>query len=118
MWNLAQDYALYADLFKRKGNLPQAKEKLKQAIEIYKECGADGWVEMAQTKWQSLDNTHVFITDSIYILPITIIQPKDKSGTFQELLEGYNSCPLQISHIKYQMIKKLLGREYLTWAQG
>jgi tetratricopeptide (TPR) repeat protein len=45
MWNLAQDYALYAELFKRKGDLPKAKEYLSQAIEIFKECGADEWVE-------------------------------------------------------------------------
>ncbi|PQP35458.1 hypothetical protein C6A37_02405 [Desulfobacteraceae bacterium SEEP-SAG9] len=45
MWFLAKDYFLYADLFKRKGDLPKAKENLKKAIEIFKECGADGWVE-------------------------------------------------------------------------
>ncbi|MFQ5484696.1 MAG: hypothetical protein ACE5DO_05095 [Desulfobacterales bacterium] len=45
MWNLGKDYALYADLFKRKGDLPKAKENLNKAIEIFKECGADGWVE-------------------------------------------------------------------------
>ncbi len=45
MWNLARDYALYADLFKRKGDLPKAKENLSKAIEIFKDCGADGWVE-------------------------------------------------------------------------
>jgi hypothetical protein len=44
MWNLARDYALYADLFKRKGDFPKAKEKLNTAIDIFKECGADGWV--------------------------------------------------------------------------
>jgi tetratricopeptide (TPR) repeat protein len=44
-WNLARDYALYAELFKRKGDLPKAKENLTKAIEIFKECGADGWVE-------------------------------------------------------------------------
>jgi class 3 adenylate cyclase/tetratricopeptide (TPR) repeat protein len=44
-WNLARDYALYADLFKRKGDLPKAKENMSKAIEIFKECGADGWVE-------------------------------------------------------------------------
>ena len=44
-WNLAQDYALYAELFKRKGAQSKAKEKLKKAIKIFKECGADGWVE-------------------------------------------------------------------------
>ncbi len=43
--NLAQDYALYADLFKRKDDLPKAKENLNKAIEILTECGADGWVE-------------------------------------------------------------------------
>ncbi len=45
MWNLAQDYALYADLNKRKGDLPQAREKLIKSVEIFKECGADGWVD-------------------------------------------------------------------------
>jgi tetratricopeptide (TPR) repeat protein len=45
MWNLARNYALYAELFKRKGDLPKAKENLTKAIEIFKECGADGWVE-------------------------------------------------------------------------
>jgi tetratricopeptide (TPR) repeat protein len=44
-WNLARDYALYAKLFKLKGDLPKAKENLTKAIEIFKECGADGWVE-------------------------------------------------------------------------
>jgi tetratricopeptide (TPR) repeat protein len=42
---LGKDYALYADLHKRKNDLPKAKEKLTKAIEIFKECGADGWVE-------------------------------------------------------------------------
>jgi tetratricopeptide (TPR) repeat protein len=45
MWHLARDYALYAELFKRKGDLPKAKENLSKAIEIFKACGADGWVE-------------------------------------------------------------------------
>jgi len=45
MFFLAKDYALYADLFKRKEYIPKAKENLTKAIEIFKECGADGWVE-------------------------------------------------------------------------
>jgi len=45
MWYLARGYALYAELFKRKGDLPKAKENLSKAIEIFKECGADGWVK-------------------------------------------------------------------------
>jgi tetratricopeptide (TPR) repeat protein len=42
---LAQDFAQYAELCKRKGDLAMAKEKLSKAIEIFKECGADGWVK-------------------------------------------------------------------------
>ena len=45
MFFLAKDYALYADLFKRKKDIPHARENLAKAIEIFKECGADGWVE-------------------------------------------------------------------------
>jgi tetratricopeptide (TPR) repeat protein len=44
-WQLAKDYALYSELFKRKKDLSQIKEKLNKAIEIFKECGADGWVK-------------------------------------------------------------------------
>jgi len=32
-------------LFKRKGDRLKAQENLGKAIEILKECGADGWVE-------------------------------------------------------------------------
>ena len=41
---MGQDYALYSELFKRKDDKPKAKENLTKAIEILKECGADGWV--------------------------------------------------------------------------
>ena len=43
MWSLGGDYAFYAELFKRKGNHSKAKENLAKAIDIFKECGADGW---------------------------------------------------------------------------
>jgi tetratricopeptide (TPR) repeat protein len=45
MYFLGEDYALYAELFKRKGDRLKAQENLGKAIEILKECGADGWVE-------------------------------------------------------------------------
>jgi len=45
MFHLGQDYALYAELFKRRGDRSNARENLGKAIEILKECGADGWVE-------------------------------------------------------------------------
>jgi class 3 adenylate cyclase/tetratricopeptide (TPR) repeat protein len=47
-WSLAQDFAHYAELYKRKGDLAMAKEKLSKAIEIFKECGADGWVKKSE----------------------------------------------------------------------
>jgi len=45
---LGLDYASYAELLRRKGDLPGAREKLNTAIEIYRECGADGWLKKAQ----------------------------------------------------------------------
>jgi tetratricopeptide (TPR) repeat protein len=48
MLNLGKDYALYAELFRRKGDRLKAQENLGKAIEILKECGADGWVEKAE----------------------------------------------------------------------
>ena len=45
MWQLGRDYAVYAELFKRKGDRQRAKENLNKAIEILNECGAEGWVE-------------------------------------------------------------------------
>jgi len=44
MFSLGVDYALYAELFKRKGDRLKAQDNLGKAIEILKECGADGWV--------------------------------------------------------------------------
>lgn len=44
-WFLAKDYTIYAELFKRKRDLQKTRENLSKAIEIFRECGADGWVE-------------------------------------------------------------------------
>jgi tetratricopeptide (TPR) repeat protein len=43
-WQLAYDHALYADWFKKKGDIQGAKEQLTKAIDLFRECGADGWV--------------------------------------------------------------------------
>jgi class 3 adenylate cyclase/tetratricopeptide (TPR) repeat protein/ribosomal protein L40E len=43
-WNLGKDHALYADWFKKKGDIQGAKEQLTKAIDFFKECNADGWV--------------------------------------------------------------------------
>ena len=44
-FSLGQDYVLYADVFKRKGDQSKTKQYLNQAIATFKECGADGWTE-------------------------------------------------------------------------
>jgi hypothetical protein len=44
-FHLGLDYALYADLLKRKGDPSKAREALVKSIKILKESGADGWVE-------------------------------------------------------------------------
>ncbi|MBW1768926.1 MAG: hypothetical protein JRJ65_18005 [Deltaproteobacteria bacterium] len=54
MWNLARDYALYAELYKRKGDLSKARENLTKAIQIFTECGADGWVERYEKELASV----------------------------------------------------------------
>lgn len=40
---LAKDYALYAKLLKRRGDLVAAEEKLSASIQTFRSCGADGW---------------------------------------------------------------------------
>ena len=54
MFHLGKDYALYADLFKRKGDRLKTRENLGKAIEIFKECGADGWVEKYEKELTTL----------------------------------------------------------------
>ena len=49
-FSLGRDYALYAEWHKRKGDRPLAREKMGTAIEILRECGADGWVEKSTEK--------------------------------------------------------------------
>jgi class 3 adenylate cyclase/tetratricopeptide (TPR) repeat protein len=45
MFNLGKDYVFYSDFLKGKGDKSNAKENLGKAIDIFNECGADGWVE-------------------------------------------------------------------------
>ena len=49
-----KDYALYAELFKRKVDHSNAKEDLVRVIEILKKCGADGWVEKHERELTAL----------------------------------------------------------------
>jgi tetratricopeptide (TPR) repeat protein len=54
LWHLARDYALHAELFKRKEELQKAKENLGRAIEILQECHADGWVKKYENELAAL----------------------------------------------------------------
>jgi len=45
MFHLAKDYALFADILRRKDDTQNAKENLKRAIQIFEDIGADGWTE-------------------------------------------------------------------------
>ena len=51
---LGQAHASYAELFRRKGERPKAREHIGKAIEIMKECGADGWVEKYEKELDEL----------------------------------------------------------------
>ena len=44
-WSLAPDHALCAEFFKKKGDPLQAEENLHKAVDLWRSCGADGWVE-------------------------------------------------------------------------
>jgi tetratricopeptide (TPR) repeat protein len=48
MLHLGRDYALCAELFKRKGDSSKFHEHLGKAIDLFKECGADGWLQKAE----------------------------------------------------------------------
>jgi len=44
-FNLGLDHGLYGEFLKRQEDRTKAQEELGKAIEILRECGADGWVE-------------------------------------------------------------------------
>jgi class 3 adenylate cyclase/tetratricopeptide (TPR) repeat protein len=54
MFHLGRDYAVYAEFFKRKGDREKTKEQLAKAIDIYTECGSDGWVKKAEEELAKL----------------------------------------------------------------
>jgi class 3 adenylate cyclase/tetratricopeptide (TPR) repeat protein len=54
MWYLALDYGLYAEFFKRKSDISKARRNLSKAIEIFKQCGADGWMGKYEKELESL----------------------------------------------------------------
>jgi class 3 adenylate cyclase/tetratricopeptide (TPR) repeat protein len=51
---LARTYSAYAGLYKKEGDYLGTKENLNKAIEILKECGADGWVNKYEKELATL----------------------------------------------------------------
>ena len=45
MWFLGRDYVLYSELLKMKKDRSEAIKNLSKAIKIFRDCGADGWLE-------------------------------------------------------------------------
>ena len=54
LWYLGKAHALYADWFKKKGDIQGAKEQLTKGIDYFRECGADGWVTITEEKLAGL----------------------------------------------------------------
>jgi class 3 adenylate cyclase/tetratricopeptide (TPR) repeat protein len=46
--DLGKDYTLYGEFFKKRGNPSRARECLEKSLEIFEECGADGWFRKAE----------------------------------------------------------------------
>ena len=53
-WYLGEDYTVYSEVCRIKGDVPMARAHLMKAIEIFRECGADGWVEKYEKELASL----------------------------------------------------------------
>jgi tetratricopeptide (TPR) repeat protein len=54
MWSLGCDYTFYAELHKYKGHPEKARENLNRAIEIFSQCGAEGWQNKAEKEMAAL----------------------------------------------------------------
>ncbi|MBW2441622.1 MAG: AAA family ATPase, partial [Deltaproteobacteria bacterium] len=54
IWYLGKDYISYATLFKRQKDYARAGENIAKAIDFFKQCGADGWVEKYEKELASL----------------------------------------------------------------
>jgi tetratricopeptide (TPR) repeat protein len=46
IWHLGQNYALYSEFHRRKGDRKKAKETLAKSIGLLTKCGATGWIEI------------------------------------------------------------------------
>ena len=53
MLHIGRDYTLYSDIFKRRGDKSNSRKNLIKATEIFKECGANGYLKKAEEKLTS-----------------------------------------------------------------
>jgi tetratricopeptide (TPR) repeat protein len=53
-FHLGQDHLAYAELLRRKGDLPRTHETLQTAAAIFTECGSDGWVKRTEERLAQL----------------------------------------------------------------
>ena len=53
-WHLGRDYNLFAELLRKRGDRLKAKEMLNKAKEIFKGCGAKGWMERTENDIETL----------------------------------------------------------------
>ena len=49
-WCLGQDYAVYAEVCRARGDQAGVEDHLQKAVGIFRECGADGWVDFYETR--------------------------------------------------------------------
>jgi tetratricopeptide (TPR) repeat protein len=54
IWSLGRDYALYGELFRKRGDKSRAEQNLNKALEIFKGCGSEGWVEKTEKEMAAL----------------------------------------------------------------
>ncbi len=53
-WCLGQDYAVYAEVCRAKGDQAGVKDNLCRAVDIFRECGADGWADFYEIRLRTL----------------------------------------------------------------
>jgi tetratricopeptide (TPR) repeat protein len=53
-WELARDHEVHGDWLARMGDASRAREYLGKAVELFGECGADGWVKRAEDRLAQL----------------------------------------------------------------
>jgi hypothetical protein len=53
-WHVATDQVLRAEWLQQKGVGLKARQQLSKAIELFRECGADGWVKRTEEKLAQL----------------------------------------------------------------